>query len=210
MYTVPGNTGSLENPGFSFAGWNTQADGAGTAYGPGTANTTYSAIAALPLFAKWTAGTYTITFDANGALTGSVPSDGSYTTGGTAFTVPGNTGSLAINGYTFAGWNTRADGTGTTYGPDTDYTDYAQGASLPLFAKWNGLDIVIDNRINDTIWFQSYGRLRDSDPCMAGYSPSWEQWPNDGRGGYVCSAAIYAYHPEDQVIGTFFGIWRER
>ena len=209
-YAVPGNTGSLENPGFSFAGWNTRADGAGIAYGPGTANTTYSDIAALPLFAKWTAGTFPITFDANGALNGVVPVDGSYTTGDPAYVIPGNDGDLELEGYTFGGWNTRRDGSGTTYGPDSDYTDYSQGAPLALFAQWNSPDILIDSTIDNTVWFQSHGRVRDSDPCMAGYSPSWAQWPNGGRGGYVCNAAIYAYHPEVQVIGTFFGIWRER
>ena len=207
-YAVPGNIGGLEKPGFSFAGWNTRVDGTGIAYGPGTANTTYSSITALPLFAKWTAGTFPITFDANGALSGVVPVDGSYTTGDPAYLIPGNDGDLELEGYEFGGWNTRADGTGTTYGPDAEYTDYSQGAPLALFAKWTSPDILIENPVNNTIWFQSYGRERDSDPCMAGYSPSWAQWPNDGRGGYVCNAAIYAYRPNDQVIGTFFGVWR--
>lgn len=205
-YTVPGNTGGLENPGFSFAGWNTRADGTGTTYGPGTANTSYSGLAALPLFAKWTAGTFPITFDANGALSGIVPIDGSYTTGDPAYPIPGNDGNLEREGFAFGGWNTRPDGTGTTYGPDSNYIDYAQGAPLELFAIWNSLDVPID----DTVWFQSYARAHETDTCMTGYSPSWAEWANDRRGGYVCNAAIYAYHPDDPVIHSFFGVWRER
>ncbi len=196
-YAVPGNTGVLDNPGYSFAGWNTRADGTGTAYGPGTANTTYSGLAALPLFAKWTAGTFPITFNPNGALSGVVPNSGSYTTGGPAYQVPGNDGNLEREGYAFGGWNTRADGAGTTYGPDAIDTDYAQGAPLPLFAIWNSLEIPIDN----TIWYQSYGRATADVECASGYTASWAQWPNDRRGGYVCNAAVYAYHPGDLVTG---------
>ena len=205
-YSVPGNTGGLVNPGFSFAGWNTRADGTGTTYGPGTANTSYSGRAALPLFAKWTAGTFPITFDANGALSGVVPTDGSYTTGDPAYLIPGNDGELEREGFAFGGWNTRPDGSGTSYGPDAEYPDYAQGAPLELFALWISLEIPIDN----TIWFQSYERAAGTDACRTGYSPSWAEWANGRRGGYVCNAAIYAYHPEDPVIHTFFGVWRER
>lgn len=205
-YAVPGNSGALENPGYSFAGWNTRSDGTGTSYGPGTANTTYSSLAALPLFAKWTAGTFPITFDANGALTGAAPSDGSYTTGDPAYPIPGNDGNLEREGYAFGGWNTQPDGTGTTYGPEADHTDYSQGAPLELFAIWNSLDIPVD----DTIWFQSYARAHDTDACMTGYSPSWAEWANNHRGGFVCNTAIYAYHPADEVRGLFFGLVRKR
>ena len=38
-------------------------------------------------------------------------------------------------GYGFAGWNTRADGTGATYGPNETITVPASG-TLELFAKW--------------------------------------------------------------------------
>ena len=205
-YSVPGNTGGLENPGYSFAGWNTLADGTGTAYGPGTANTTYSSRAALPLFAKWTAGTFPITFDANGALSGVVPTNASYTTGDPAYLIPGNDGDLEREGFAFGGWNTRPDGSGTSYGPGEEHTDYSQGAPLELFALWISLEIPIDN----TIWFQSYERATGTDTCRTGYSPSWAEWANGRRGGYVCNAAIYAYHPEDPVIHSFFGVWRER
>ncbi len=50
--------------GFTFTGWNTKADGTGTAYPAGG---TYTENADLTLYAQWTSTTaYTITFDANG------------------------------------------------------------------------------------------------------------------------------------------------
>jgi uncharacterized repeat protein (TIGR02543 family) len=58
--TISGNTGSLVKTGFTFKGWNTQADGLGTNYGPNTPApldptniTTYGGGANLLLYAKW-------------------------------------------------------------------------------------------------------------------------------------------------------------
>jgi len=81
---------------------------------------------------------YTVTYDANGATSGTVPSDDTKYNHDATVTVLGNTGSLAKSGYTYIGWNTMADGTGT---------DYAAGATFTitenttLFAKW------IDNNL---------------------------------------------------------------
>jgi hypothetical protein len=58
--TISGNTGSLVKTGFTFKGWNTQADGLGTNYGPNTPApldptniTTYSGGASIILYARW-------------------------------------------------------------------------------------------------------------------------------------------------------------
>ena len=40
-------------------------------------------------------------------------------------------------------------------------------------------------------WFQSVGRTRQEDPCEPGWAPSWAEWMNDGRGGWVCNREIY-------------------
>ena len=39
-------------------------------------------------------------------------------------------------------------------------------------------------------WFQSYGRDA-AVACLAGWNPSWAQWPGSGAGGYVCNREIY-------------------
>jgi hypothetical protein len=39
-------------------------------------------------------------------------------------------------------------------------------------------------------WFQSYARGA-SVSCLAGWNPSWAQWPGNGTGGYVCNREIY-------------------
>ncbi len=49
--TVLGNTGSLVQTGYAFAGWNTQADGNGTSYAGGA---TFTITGDITLYAKWT------------------------------------------------------------------------------------------------------------------------------------------------------------
>jgi hypothetical protein len=39
-------------------------------------------------------------------------------------------------------------------------------------------------------WVQSYGRPSAEAGCDDGWSPSWEQWPHGGQGGYVCTREI--------------------
>ena len=70
----------------------------------------------------WLAKTYTVTYDGNDADSGEVPVDSNspYVSDKTV-TVLGNTGDLEKDGYEFAGWNTKADGTGTAYSPDDTF-----------------------------------------------------------------------------------------
>ena len=55
--TISGNTGSLtkSTAPSTFSKWNTQANGLGTDYGPGTANLTYAGGASITLYAVWIA-----------------------------------------------------------------------------------------------------------------------------------------------------------
>jgi uncharacterized repeat protein (TIGR02543 family) len=89
------------------------------------------------LYAKWTpvtAGSFTVTYDSNGSTGGTVPSDThSPYTAGTPVTVLGNTGSLVKTGYTFASWNTAANGSGTDYVADATFTI---STNTTLYAKW--------------------------------------------------------------------------
>ena len=97
--------------------------------------------------------TYSVTYNGNGSSGGSVPPDsGSYLPNSTV-TVLGNTGTLVKAGYTFGGWNTAADGSGTSYAAAatfsmsaTNVTLYAQWADLAtgLLAWWRG-----ENNVND-------------------------------------------------------------
>ncbi len=127
--TLATNTGSLAKAGNTFDGWNTQQDGNGTNYAAGG---TYSGNAALTLYAKWTANTYPVTYNANGADSGAAPANQTKTYG-VDLTLATNSGGLVKNGYTFAGWNTATDGSGTSYAAGGTYSG---NAALALYAKW--------------------------------------------------------------------------
>ena len=78
--------------------------------------------------------TYTVTYNANGATSGSVPTDANspYANGATV-TVLGNTGSLAKTGHTFNNWNTLANGSGNPYSAGNTFTI---SSNTTLFAQW--------------------------------------------------------------------------
>ena len=75
----------------------------------------------------------TLSYDGNGAESGTVPTGGTYNQG-TSVTVSDNTGSLARTGWAFSGWNTAADGSGTAYAGGANLTMGAHGVTL--FAVW--------------------------------------------------------------------------
>lgn len=79
---------------------------------------------------------YTVTYDGNGATVGNVPVDSSNYARGQSVTVLGNAGDLAYAGYSFVGWQTKADGSGTTYRAGGTF---AMGsANTTLYALWAG------------------------------------------------------------------------
>ena len=96
----------------------------------GCSTTTTSNIAKIVVSA---AATYSVTYNANnGSATGSVPTDDkSYTTSDSVVVkVPGD---LALSNYTFVGWNTKSDGSGTYASPGARIK---MSGDLTLFAVW--------------------------------------------------------------------------
>lgn len=90
------------------------------------------------LYTKWeVATTYSVTYNANGADSGSVPSDDTDYDDEATVTVLDNTGSLVKDGYVFSGWNTVADGSGTTYAAGATFTI---SANTTLYAVWTAYD----------------------------------------------------------------------
>jgi uncharacterized repeat protein (TIGR02543 family) len=77
--------------------------------------------------------TYTVTYDANEG-TGTAPTDSNPYNLGDMVTVAAS-GGLTKSGDVFSGWNTQADGTGTTYQPGVQF---AIDGNITLFAKWVG------------------------------------------------------------------------
>ena len=110
---------------YTFAGWNTAADGSGTSYSDGAI---FSFGADTTLFAQWQPipSPHTVTFNGNG---GTCTMSNQTAATPTAL-IPSNCTRV---GYTFANWNTAANGSGTSY---ADEAVFPFGADTTLFAQW--------------------------------------------------------------------------
>jgi uncharacterized protein (TIGR02145 family)/uncharacterized repeat protein (TIGR02543 family) len=141
---VLGNSGNLVKVGFSFAGWNTNADGSGTDYNVGSKFV--MSTTSIAFYVKWTTNpTYTLVYHKNGADSGSAPEAGSYEAG--AFvTVLDNVGKLKKTGYDFGGWNTRANGGGTSYAAGATFTKAAVNDTLYVLWKNYSYIIIFDGQ----------------------------------------------------------------
>ncbi len=140
--TLRTNTGNLAKTGYTFAGWNTNASGTGTNYPAGG---TYTANASVVLYARYTPNIYTVNYNANNATSGSVPTS-QIKLHNVSLILRTNTGNLARTGYTFAGWNTNASGTGTNYPVGGTYT---ANVSDVLYAKWTPITYAISYNANN-------------------------------------------------------------
>lgn len=114
---------------FIFKGWNTQADGNGTAY-EDKASVTLSEDN-VTLYAQWEEKTFTVKFIQNDSKVGGemkplVVKEGKETT------LPAN--AFTRKGFEFKGWNTKSNGKGDSY---SDKAVIILTADLTLYAQWN-------------------------------------------------------------------------
>ena len=140
-YDVAANLQTITRTGYTFANWSTNPDGTGTTYSEGqnVSNLTDVNGGIVDLYAQWTVHTYTVHFDANydnnGIVISGTMEDQTFTYGQGVL----NANAFTRTGYTLAGWNTEADGTGTPYtdqqaSPNVTPHD---GATVTLYAQWN-------------------------------------------------------------------------
>lgn len=114
--------------GYTFTGWNTQAGGKGQAYAPGTK---WAANGTLTLYAQWTAGEASLSYDGNGATGGKTDPQ----TGKTDEKINVRDNGFTRDGYTFVTWNTQADCKGKAVDPGDEWTLQGSGT---LYACWAG------------------------------------------------------------------------
>ena len=136
--------------GYTFAGWTTNSNGTDDGYG-WTAGKSYTwnydngqkgiSNNTLKLYARWTANSYTISYNSNGGS--GTMSSSTVSTGGSV-TIKSNT--FTRTGYKFVGWTTNSNGTDDGYGwtAGKSYTwNYDNGQlgvtnnSLVLYARWD-------------------------------------------------------------------------
>ncbi|REK74828.1 InlB B-repeat-containing protein [Paenibacillus paeoniae] len=107
---------------------------------------------------------YRVSYDGNGATEGLVPVDiQTYETGNTV-SVVNHIGSLVKTGFTFIGWNTEADGSGTSYVANDTFT--ISTVNVTLYATWE--------MNHYTVSFES-----DGGNVVANQTKSYNEWATE-------------------------------
>ena len=176
--------------GHTFTGWNTAANGSGTSYVSG--NTLAMPASALTLYAQWTADNYSITYFANGGSSAPVAQTETYGTVASVSATP-----ATRSGYTFDGWNTQADGLGTSRASGSSFT--MSNANVDLYALWTAQTFAVSFNANGgsgspanvTGATDSSVNVPVSTPTRAGYDfTGWNTLQAGTGTGYLAGSTL--------------------
>ena len=197
--TIPSGGGSLTRANYTFTGWNTKSDGSGTQLPPGSSilmPTTET------LFAQWAPDSDTLSFSSNSGTGSVAPIVATY---GNSVALPtGN--SLSRSGYTFSGWNTQADGSGTEYSPgsvlqvsgaETLYATWSRGSYVVTYETSSGQGSIAPVSVpaGGAITLQSPPKGRNRGYSFVGWftAPSGGQLVGKSGSSFVPTGAITLY-----------------
>ena len=129
-YLIPSLSAEQVRPGYTFLGWNSAANGSGQSYQP---SVNFSFTADTTLYAQWKVNSYSVSYRGNGNQSGRIPAN-TVQEFGTSLKIQSPSKIFTRKGYTFQGWNSSPDGTGTAYAPGTVITQPSN--DLTLYANW--------------------------------------------------------------------------
>lgn len=118
--------------GYTFLNWNTAPDGSGRDYKPLTVFKFEASD--LALYAKWKINSYQVKYDGNGQEIGRVP-ESKVKEFNSVITVNSPSARFVKKGYSFQGWNTKINGSGSTYKPGEVFR-LGAGDEI-LYAMWS-------------------------------------------------------------------------
>lgn len=130
-------TNAFTRTGYTFSGWNITSGGTGTSYADGAQVQNLSSVdgGIVSLYAQWSPISYSVKFDKNSAAATGTMADESFT-----YDVAKNLTEVGFSrtGHTFSTWNTKADGTGTSYADKQSVSNLSStsGATVNLYAQW--------------------------------------------------------------------------
>ena len=184
--------------GFRFLGWSTDRKAVAPEYQPGDR---FTANGSTVLYAVWAAGSYTVSYDANGGegapeaqpkaqnesltLSSQIPTRAG--NGNRSFTVSldPNGGSVSVDtlstqgseSFVFSAWNTAPDGSGQRYFPGGTYSD---NASATLYAQWTANvtaePVTLPTPTREGFSFQGWARSRTAARGVTGsYQPAGDE-----------------------------------
>ena len=215
---IPYETGSIALPsidpvgGYALVGWSSQNNAtSGYATNPVSIKTiiadnpveTVSADAGaannkqITLYGVWKPR-YTITYNSNEG-TGSIPAVTE--TEGKQINIAIAEGNISKTGYTFSGWNTKADGSGTAYGVGYAYTLNSVDGNLTLYAIWSKNNYAVTWQNEDGTSLENDAAVPfDTKPSYDGtvptkaptfqYTYTFDGWQKDGAGTVYTATTI--------------------
>ena len=175
----------------------------------------------VDLYPEWIANTYTVKYNGNGENSGTTPS--SSHTYDTAKNLTAN--EYVKNGYQFVGWNTQADGSGTSYSDKQSVKNLTatNGGTVTLYAQWkpytltiryhgdgalkdgstnvSGKDVLLEEKV---AYNGSYTHLKDATKLSKdGYTPNNGNWIVGENGPTVVSSSKSLANGE--TVGIYLG-----
>ena len=208
-FTVSSDVPTLA--GYKFNGWNTQANGGGTSYAAGATIPGASITGDITLYAQWIQQ-LSITFNANGTGVTGLPS--TITVDYNAATSIPSSAPTRAN-FTFKGWNTAANGSGTAYAAGQSIAHLT--TNLPLYAQWEAYPVVTYNANSgtgapsaDTVAPGVYN-IKTGTPTRTGYVfGGWTPTQNSTANGlYSYNATIPGSQRSMNVTSnvTLYALW---
>ena len=208
-FTVSSDVPTLA--GYKFNGWNTQRNGDGTPYAAGATIPGASITGDFTLYAQWIQQ-LSITFNANGTGVTGLPS--TITVDYNAATAIPSSAPTRTN-FTFKGWNTAANGSGTSYSAGQSIPHLT--TNLPLYAQWEAYPVVTYNANSgtgapsaDTVAPGVYN-IKTGTPTRTGYVfGGWTPTQNSTANGlYSYNATISGSQRSMNVTSnvTLYALW---
>lgn len=205
QWTSSASTTSVTLPtptrtGYTFGGWYKESSCTNKV---GNGGASYTPTASVTLYAHWTVITYTVAYNANNGS--GAPSSQTKNYGVTltlSSTKPTRTG------YTFSGWNTKADGSGTSYAAGANYT---ANAAATLYAQWTIITYTVSYNANGgseapSSQTKTYGKtltLSSTKPTRSGYEFWHWNTKSDNSGTTYAAGASYTAN----AAATLYAIW---
>ncbi|MBR4575087.1 MAG: InlB B-repeat-containing protein [Lachnospiraceae bacterium] len=155
---------AFKKKGYKFAGWNTKADGSGTAYSDATevGNLSSKNKAVVTMYSQWKKLKYSITYDVKGG-TNNEGNPAAYTVTSSDITLK----DPVRKGYTFAGWFSDS-----SYKTKVSQIKKGSTGNRTLYAKWTANRYTIRFNGNDS----TDGTMGDMKSCK--YSVQYTLTPN--------------------------------
>ena len=203
-----GKLPDVSNPGYSLDGWFTAASGGEQV----TASNVVMTVDDRTLYAHWDPIIYAVAFDGNGATSGSTAQLNNRVYD-VPFTLPPN--GFVRSGSEFIGWNTQADGNGSSYTNCAEVMNLTTSKNdvVTLYAQWSAAEYHVhfdpnggDGSMDDqTIPWDVDTALASNAFVRAGYT--FVSWRDDAHNTNYLDGAMVRNLFAANATGTLVATW---